>query len=188
MNLGDHVMNWADWTIIAIVLVSCLISLLRGFVREALSLASWVAATIVALALYPRLSIVYEQWIDTPSIAMLLAFLSLFVGTLLIGMLISKLVISVVSSAGLSGFDRLLGMAFGVARGLLIVMAIVAMLPMLLPVRQDPWWLQSQLIPQFEVMEGWSRATFDQLFDWGGELVEKGRSAALSSRLPNGYV
>ena len=162
------------------MLISCLISLLRGFVREAVSLLSWVAATVIALAFDARLAIVYEQWVGTPSIAMLLAFLSLFVGTLLVGALINKLIGMVVSSAGLSGFDRILGAAFGVARGLLIVMAFVVMLPMLLPVRQDPWWLQSQLIPHFEVMEGWSRATFDRLLNLGDELVQKGRSAAHS--------
>lgn len=171
-------MNWADWTIIAIVLTSCLISLWRGFVREALSLLSWVAATIVTLAFHPRLAIVYGQWIETPSIAMLLAFLSLFVGTLLVGALINKLLGTLISSVGLSGFDRLLGIAFGAVRGLLIVTAIVVMLPMLLPVRQDGWWLQSQLIPRFEAMEGWSRAAFDGLMDWGGKLVEKGRSVS----------
>ena len=170
-------MNWADWTIIAIVLVSCLISLLRGFVREALSLLSWVAATIVAMAFHPRLAITYAQWIDTPSIALLLAFLTLFVGTLLIGALITRLLGTLINSAGLGSFDRILGIAFGVARGLLIVMAIVVMLPMLLPVREDPWWLQSQLLPHFEMMEGWARASFDQLLDLSDELVQKGRSA-----------
>lgn len=169
-------MNWADCTIVVIVLVSCLISLLRGFVREALSLLSWVAAILIALVFHTRLALVYAQWIDTPSIATLLAFLSLFVGTLLIGTLINRLLGSLVSSAGLSGFDRVLGIAFGVARGLLLVLVIVVMLPMLLPVRQDPWWLQSRLIPHFEAMDGWSRATFDQLLNAGGELVEKGRS------------
>ncbi len=171
-------MNWADWTIIAIVLISCLISLMRGFIREALSLLSWIAATIIAMAFHPRLAMVYEQWIDTPSIAMLLAFLTLFVGTLLIGTVINKLLGSIINSAGLGGFDRILGIAFGVARGLLIVMAIVVMLPMMLPVRQDPWWLQSQLIPHFEMMEGWARAIFDQLLSVSDELVQKGRSNA----------
>jgi len=188
MNLGEHAMNWADWTIIVIVLISCLISLLRGFVREALSLLSWGAATIIALAFHPRLAIVYEQWIETPSIALLLAFLTLFVGTLLIGTIVTKLLGTIISSAGLGGFDRILGIAFGVARGLLIVMAIVVMLPMLLPVRQDAWWLQSQLIPHFEVMEGWSRAVFDQLLNWGSGLVEKGRSAAVSGSCCNAFV
>lgn len=188
MNLGAHAMNWADWTIIAVVLISCLISLLRGFAREALSLLSWVAASFIALVFHPRLALVYERWIDTPSIALLLAFLSLFVGTLLIGTLMTKLFGTIIASAGLSGFDRVLGVAFGVARGVLIVLALVIMLPMLLPVRQDPWWHQSQLIPHFEVMEGWSRATFDQLLNWTSELVQKGRSAACSTRRPDSFV
>ena len=169
-------MNWADWTIVAILGISCLISLMRGFVREALSLLSWLAASLVAMVYHQRLADVFARWIETPSIRVLLAYLALFVGTLLIGSLISMLVASLLRASGLSGFDRVLGLAFGVARGLLIVLALVILLPMAIPVNQDPWWRQSLLIPHFEIMEGWAMETFSESVSAGKRLLQKMQS------------
>lgn len=169
-------LNWADWTIIAIVAVSCLISLMRGFVREALSLASWILATFVAIAFYGRLAEVFANWIETPSIRSLLAFAALFVVTLLIGALLSRLLRSLLSAAGLGGIDRLLGTVFGAARGLLIVLALVILLPLALPVNQDAWWHESRLIPHFEALEGWAHDTFTHVMGWGRALTDKAQS------------
>lgn len=171
-------MNWADWTIIAIIGVSCLISIWRGFVREALSLLAWVIATFVAIAFHPRLAVVLASWIETPSIRTLLAFAILFIVTLMVGALLNHLLVSVIRASGLSGLDRLLGMGFGAARGLLLVLALIMFLPMLVPVNQDGWWQQSQLIPHFELMEGWSRDSFGQLLQWGGGLLDRARDVA----------
>lgn len=163
-------MNWADWTIVAIVGVSCLVSLLRGFVHEALSLAAWVAASFIAIAFHQRLADLFARWIETPSIRTVLAFGALFVATLLIGGLLTHLFRSLIEATGLGGLDRLLGTVFGAARGLLIVLAIVILLPMVLPVKEDTWWHESRLIPRFELLEGWARETFDYLMGWGRSL------------------
>lgn len=170
-------MNWADWTIIAILGISCLVSLWRGFVREALSLASWLLAAFVAIVFHARLAQVYGQWIDTPSVALLLAFISLFIGTLVVGALLNHLIGSLVAASGLGGLDRLLGVAFGITRGLLLVLALVILLPLALPVKQDQWWAESLLIPHFEVMEVWTRDTFAQLVQWSGNLLQRSQSA-----------
>jgi membrane protein required for colicin V production len=166
-------LNWADWTILAILAVSCLISLVRGFVREALSLLVWGLASFVAITFHERLDAVFARWISTPSIRSLLAFVVLFVITLIIGSLITRLLHSLVEVSGLGGLDRLLGMVFGAARGLLLVLALVILLPILLPVQKDSWWQQSKLIPHFEAMEGWSKDTFHQLMGWGRALSNK---------------
>ena len=170
-------LNWADWTIIAIVGVSGLISLLRGFVKELLSLVSWAAASFVAIAFHERLAAVFSRWIDTPSIRTVLAFAALFFLTLLIGALINWLVHQFVVGAGLGAVDRILGMAFGAARGLLIVLALVMLLPMALPqMRHDAWWHQSRLLPYFEASEGWARATFDEIMGWSKSLADKAQA------------
>jgi membrane protein required for colicin V production len=62
-----------------------------------------------------------------------------------------------VSSTGLSGTDRTLGLVFGVFRGLLIVLALVVILPQAVPVDQDPWWIESSLIPILQGFETWGR-------------------------------
>jgi membrane protein required for colicin V production len=165
--------NWADWTIVAIIAVSCAFSLLRGFVREALSLAAWICATFVAIAFHERLAAVFAHWIDTPSLRLILAFAALFIATLLIGALVNKLVATLIAATGLGGVDRLLGTAFGLARGLLIVFAIVIWLPMALPVKSDSWWTQSALIPHFESSEGLAREAFAGLMGWRQELMQQ---------------
>lgn len=149
-------MNWADWVIVVIIIVSALLSLRRGFVKEALSLVTWVAAFIVARVFTDNLSVLLRDYIDTPSARVIAAFAILFIATLILGAIINKLISMIVMATGLSGTDRLLGMVFGIARGGLLVVVIVALLGMT-PVIQDRWWQQSELIPHFALMEGWTR-------------------------------
>lgn len=170
-------LNWADWTIIAIIGVSCVISLLRGFVKEALSLLSWIAATFVAIAFHQRLATIFAHWIETPSIRTVLAFIALFVLTLLLGAIVSWLIQQFIAGAGLSWLDRLLGMAFGAARGLLIVLALVILLPMALPeMRGDSWWYRSEFIRHFEACETWARESFGAVMGWSQTLQQKAQS------------
>jgi len=172
--------NWADWTIVAIIGVSCAFSLLRGFVREALSLAAWLLATFVAIAFHERLAVVLARWIHTPSLQLIVAFAALFFATLLLGALVNKLLGTLVAASGLGGIDRLLGMVFGLARGLLIVMAIVIWLPMAMPVKSDPWWGESTLIPHFESSEGLAREAFAAVMGLRQTVVQKAEIARTS--------
>jgi membrane protein required for colicin V production len=84
----------------------------------------------------------------------------------MVNFLLGKLV----SSTGLSGTDRTLGLVFGVFRGLLVVLAIVIILPKAVPVDQDPWWIASSLIPLFQDFEAWGKevagAVKDFLTSW----------------------
>jgi len=170
-------LNWADWTIVAIVAISCLFSLLRGFVKEALSLVTWLAATFVAIAFHERLAAIFAKWIHTPSVRTVLAFAALFVLTLMIGAIINWLIHQFIVGAGLGGLDRLLGMAFGAVRGLLLVLALLILLPMALPeMRQDGWWYQSKFIPYFESSEDWARSTFAEVMGWSKTLSQKARA------------
>ncbi|MCW8886814.1 MAG: CvpA family protein [Motiliproteus sp.] len=157
-------MNWADWVIIAVIAVSALISLKRGFVKEALSLVTWVAAFIVARLFTDNLSTILASYIDTPSARVVAAFVLLFVATLFTGALINKLIGMLIEATGLSGTDRVLGMVFGIARGGLIVVVLVALLGMT-PVIQDRWWQQSTLIPHFAVMEEWTQNVASETSD-----------------------
>ncbi len=149
-------MNWADWVILAVIVVSSLISLKRGFVKEALSLATWIAAFVVARLFTDNMSALLAGYIDTPSARVVAAFVLLFVATLFAGALINNLIGLLVRATGLSGTDRVLGMVFGIARGGVLVVVLVALLG-LTPVIQDRWWQQSTLIPHFAVMEEWTQ-------------------------------
>lgn len=171
-------MNWADWAILGIFSLSCLIGLIRGFVREALSLVIWVAAVLVAKVFGSQLEILLADQIETPSVRLMTAYAVLFIVTLLLGAMLSYLIGALVRATGLSGTDRLLGMVFGAARAFIIVMALLILLPGFIPVNEDDWWTQAQFIPRFLACEEWVRAAYDQVSQWLMALfgsVERGQ-------------
>jgi membrane protein required for colicin V production len=148
---------WIDYILLAIIFVSALLSLWRGFVREALSLASWVAALWVALLFFHDLADWLARWIDTPSIRDAVGFGVLFVVTVLIGGLVSYLAGQLVARTGLTATDRALGVIFGVTRGIVIV-AVLVLLAGLTTLPQDPWWQQSLLLQHFQEMAVWLKS------------------------------
>lgn len=156
-------LNWADLSIIAIIALSSLFSLKRGFVKEALSLVTWVAAFIIARAFNPNLQTLLVNLIDTDVFRAIAAFAILFIGTLIVGAVINNLIALLVKATGLSATDRLLGVVFGVARGLIVVVVIIAVLRVT-PFADDAWWKQSIMITKLQVLEQWSRAVFEDQF------------------------
>ncbi|GAA5523751.1 colicin V production protein [Microbulbifer aestuariivivens] len=151
-------MNWADWTILAIVAISTLIGLSRGFVREVLSMLTWVAAFIVATMFRDELAPLLSNLVHTPSLQTIVAFAILFIFTLLAGAGLNMTLSAFVEATGLSGTDRVLGMVFGLMRGAVVVMAILILAPALVPVQEDGWWRQSVLIPHFLEFEDHARS------------------------------
>ena len=148
-----------DLAIIGIIVISGLTSLVRGFVKEAMSLVIWVAAFTVAMNFKEPAADLLVNFIALASMRQLVAWAGLFVVTLLLGAMVNFLLGKLVSSTGLSGTDRTLGLVFGVFRGMLIVLALVIMLPQAVPVNQDPGWTESALIPLFQGFESWGRET-----------------------------
>ena len=148
--------TWVDWAIIAIIAISSLISLKRGFVKEALSLLFWIIAGAVAWMFGGSLSQYLESYIQTPSARIIAGCAILFVATLLVGAMINFLIGELIRVTGLSGTDRFLGMAFGAARGALLVVVAIGLIS-LGPVQQDTWWQESRLIPQFLLVADWSK-------------------------------
>ncbi|TQV87337.1 CvpA family protein [Aliikangiella coralliicola] len=148
-------MQWVDWAILIVIGLSAGISLMRGFVREALSLAGWVIAFFVAKGFYQDFSVLLNDHIETPSLRYAVAWASLFIITLTATGLVNYIIGQLVEKAGLSGMDRIMGMAFGALRGVLVVSLVVIGLRVFTPVEQDPWWRQSQLIPHVEIIGNW---------------------------------
>lgn len=152
---------WVDWVILGIIGVSALISLFRGFVREALSLAGWIAAFLVARGFYEAFAVLLESHIPTTSIRLAVAWAILFVITLLLAGLVNYLAGRMIAKAGMSGTDRMLGMIFGAARGVLVVALLVLGLRQFTPVPQDDWWQESSLLPHMEIISDWF---YDQIY------------------------
>ncbi len=153
--------NFADWLMVAIIAASALASLWRGFVREAISLAAWFAAFTVATMFGPALESQLSAAIERPQIRQLSAFLLLFVATLLVCSLLGYLLSQLLKVTGLGFIDRLLGMAFGLVRGAIVVLALVLLVKLLLENTgsHPAVYQQSVLIPHFLLMENWARDT-----------------------------
>lgn len=150
-------MIWVDYFLLAIITISALLSLWRGFVREALSLVSWITALWVAVLFFEDFSDWLTRWIDTPSVREVVAFAVLFVTTVLLGGLVNYLAGELVSKTGLTATDRALGIVFGIARGVIIV-AVLVLLAGLTSLPKDPWWSESLLLAHFQDMALWLRS------------------------------
>ena len=149
-------MAWLDIVIIAVILLSAVISLARGFVREAFSLAIWVLAFWLSWSFFRDLEVPLRQWIGSPTARLGIAFGLLMIATLTLGGLVNYLIIQLVERTGMSGTDRLIGMVFGAARGVLLV-AVLVLLAGLTPLPREGWWLESTLAGYFEEMAFWLR-------------------------------
>ena len=149
-------MIWVDWLILGVIGISAIISAVRGFIKEALSLLIWIVAVVVAGIFYEDFAPYLVHLIETPSLRAAAAWLTLFVLVLIFGALVNYMLGKMVEVTGLSGTDRFFGAVFGVIRGLILIMVILIFLPDILPVDQDPWWNQSVLIPQFLRFEEWA--------------------------------
>lgn len=151
----EHLM-WVDYFILAVIALSMLISLRRGFLKEAISLASWIFAFIVAFLFVEQGAAYLTQYIGVPSVRIILAFGVLFLATLFLGGLVNLIVAQLVERTGLTGTDRMLGIIFGLARGVAVITVLVLMAG-LTPLPQDPWWAQSPLLPHFQNAAIWMR-------------------------------
>ena len=87
----------------------------------------------------------------------------IFAGVLIAGAIVNFLIGQLVKSTGLGGTDRLLGMVFGALRGSIIVLALLILVPGVVPVTEDPWWHESLLIPHFLRFENWAVDTTHQI-------------------------
>lgn len=166
-------MNGIDWIIIAILSFSGFISLLRGFVKEAISLVVWVSALLIAIAFSPKLAVHFADAVGSESLRMILSFVILFLATLIVGGLINVLLASLLKATGLTTLDRVLGMVFGVLRGGVMVLAVLIIVPPLVTVDNQLWWQQSTLIPQFLMLEDWALATFSDIAQWRAKLFNQ---------------
>lgn len=138
-----------DYLVLFVLVTSIVISTLRGLVKEILSLVSWVVAFVLANAYSARLAPLLPPMIPGESIRMMLAFVALFIGVRLLMGLFSMALDSMIKAAGLSLADRGLGGLFGLARGLVIILAGVILAGMTdLP--KQAFWKNAMFSPMAE--------------------------------------
>jgi len=141
-------MNWLDIVILSVIGLSALISLVRGFAKEALSLIIWCGAFFIASQYYAKLAVYFTN-IEDDMFRNGAAIAALFVATLVVGAIVNYVISQLVQKTGLSGTDRILGVVFGALRGVLIVAAVLFFMDAFTTLSSSEWWRESQLVPEF---------------------------------------
>jgi membrane protein required for colicin V production len=154
-------MTLFDYAVLGILGASVLLSVMRGFVREVLALAGWVVAFFAATLMSGTVAGWLAGTIADESIRVLVAFVIVFLVTLLSMSLLALAVSGLMRKAGLGLEDRLLGGFFGFARGMLIVMALV-LLAGLTGLPRQPAWTDAMLSPPLEALAGAARPWLPQ--------------------------
>ena len=165
MPIGDFAI--ADVVLAALVLLSAGFGVIRGLMKEVLSLVIWAAALLLALAFGTQLG---RLVLDAdPKLQTGIGFALVFVVVLIAGALLQRLVHALVKTTGLSGTDRVLGFAFGAARGLVVaVFGLILLRPF---AAEREWWQDSHLVPPLLAYEA-------DLLALAGALADAFRNAS----------
>lgn len=132
-----------DIIVLGIMLLSGLLAMVRGFMREILSIAAWATAAIVTLTMYQRFIPMAKEYTDSDTIATVAVAAILFLGTLIVASVITVKVSDMILDSRIGALDRTLGFVFGLARGLLIVVVAFAFFNWLVVEKSQPNWVTS---------------------------------------------
>ena len=122
-------LNPADWFILVVLIASGIISFTRGFTKEFLSLFLWVAAFIAAISLEFLATPRINEFIGNEEISKIISYIFVFVVFIFVGGIVIKFISKLIKWSGASGFDRFLGVLFGLIRGLIVLFVIFLLLP-----------------------------------------------------------
>ncbi|MBL8201814.1 MAG: CvpA family protein [Chromatiales bacterium] len=139
-------MTTFDYILLGMLLLSGLVGVLRGLIREALSLVIWVAALWCAARFAPHAARLFTTVLDDSLWQLWAGRLALFVGVLFAGSVLAWVVTYFVRRSVITGADRVLGMLFGIARGAVLAGILVLALD-LGGFAAEPWWRESKLLP-----------------------------------------
>lgn len=142
-------MNGLDLLILSILAISAVLSLFRGFVSEVLSLLFWIMAFWLASRLAAPVSTLFADIVQSPTAQLSFAYIALLLGFGALGGMLIWLIRRFLHSTGLGPTDRMLGLLFGAARGVVIVVALT-LLGRFTTMPQDPAWNASRLLPHFD--------------------------------------
>ena len=122
-------LNLADWFILIVLIASGIIAFARGFTKEFLSLFLWIAAFIAAISLEYLATPKINEFIRNEEISKIISYIVVFIIFIFIGGIVIKFISKLIKWSGASGFDRFLGVLFGLIRGLIVLFVIFLLLP-----------------------------------------------------------
>lgn len=162
-----------DFGLLAVMLVSGVLAMVRGFMREVLSIASWVIAAIVTLYGYSRVLPFVKQYVQNDLFATGIAVGGIFLLTLLIVSLFTVKISDLVLDSRIGALDRTLGFLFGLARGLIIMVVAFLFFTWLVPAKTEPDWVKNAR----------SRPILQSTGDWLKSLLPDDPENAILQRL-----
>ncbi|WEK48572.1 MAG: CvpA family protein [Candidatus Kaistia colombiensis] len=136
-----------DGVVFVVILISAMLAMVRGFVREVLSVASWALAAAAAFFFYKSLLPFVEPYIANKNVAIIATAAGIFFVALIVASYIAMKISDFVIDSRVGLLDRILGFCFGVARGLLLVVIAFAFLSWILSDRQPAWVANAQSAP-----------------------------------------
>ena len=149
-------MNWVDVVVLVIVAFSGMLGFLRGMVREVFGLAAWVGAGVAAVWFFPSVQGIARQAIQNVDVADPVAFGGIFLVVLIILSLLARLLGGAVRKSALGGLDRTLGLVYGLARGMALIIAAYLIAGAIEPV--DHWpdqVLEARTLPSIYLGAAW---------------------------------
>jgi membrane protein required for colicin V production len=148
-------MNGADYLILGVLLLSTLLGMVRGFVREAIALLAWLGGLWLAWRYAPALEPLLGGAIGQPPVSTWVARIVIVLGVLIVGWFVAGALGYFLRHSGLSVMvDRLLGMVFGFVRGAVVV-AVFVLLGQFVELNRVDWWRRSHLMPYASELAGW---------------------------------
>jgi len=130
-----------DLVLLSVMLISGLLAMVRGFMREILSIAAWGAAALVTLYSFSKLLPTAKAYFNSDTIASIVVIAGVFIGTLIVVSVITVRISDMILDSRIGALDRTLGFLFGLARGLLIVVVPYEFFVWLVPDKQRPDWV-----------------------------------------------
>jgi len=130
-----------DIILLVVMLISGLLAMIRGFMREILSIAAWAAAAVVTLYFFKRLMPFAESYFNNQYVAMGAVIAGLFLGTLIIVSILTVRISDMILDSRIGALDRTLGFLFGLGRGLIIVVVAYLFFDWLVPQKSQPTWV-----------------------------------------------
>lgn len=147
----------ADVLLLLLLLASTLIGALRGFIREALALLSWIIGLWAAWTFGPLVEPYLGGYLADPAVRPWVGRLAVLVAVLFTGYMVGRIVALFLRTAGLGLADRFMGLLFGMLRGVVLV-GVIVICGELLHLNHEPWWKNSKLIPYGETVADRLRA------------------------------
>src|SRR5450631_2042665 len=130
-----------DLVLLGVMLISGLLAMVRGFMREILSIAAWGAAALVTLYSFSKLLPTARNYFNNDTVATIVVVAGVFIGTLIVVSIVTVRISDMILDSRIGALDRTLGFLFGLARGLLIVVVAVLFFSWLVPDKQRPDWV-----------------------------------------------